>query len=78
MDLLCHDQDASATRETYLRAEVAPLEDRDDEDSETVAAAEAATQKLFLDIVDTQVPIAPDRARGLLDHRVAMIARRPA
>ncbi|KAL1530920.1 hypothetical protein AB1Y20_001811 [Prymnesium parvum] len=49
--------DASATRETYLRAEVAPLEDRDDEDSETVAAAEAATQKLFLDIVDTQASL---------------------
>lgn len=52
------EQEVSETRDSYLRAEVERLEDREDEDSEEVATAEAKTEKLFLDIVDTQVVLA--------------------
>jgi len=50
--------EVSATRESYLRAEVEPLEDSAGEESaEEVAAAEAATEKLFLEIVDAQASL---------------------
>ncbi|KAL3922120.1 MAG: hypothetical protein SGPRY_004676 [Prymnesium sp.] len=49
--------EVSETRDSYLRAEVERLEDREDEDSEEVATAEAKTEKLFLDIVDTQASL---------------------
>lgn len=49
--------EVAATRESYLQAEVEALEDVLGESSEKVAEAEAATEKLFLEIVDTQASL---------------------
>jgi len=46
----------AATRDSYLKAEVEYLED-DDATAEEVGAAEAATEKTFLEIVDTQASL---------------------
>jgi len=44
----------AATRETYLRAEVAELEDPDAADADATADAEAELRKLFEELVDMQ------------------------